>query len=69
MSRLSGNKVGEDVCKALGLDASNVFSIHILIDVQSAATVEVGRYLESDKVGELIKVLEKYEITKVKNDT
>ena len=68
MSRLLGNKVGEEVCGALGLDASNVFSIHILMDVQSVATIEIGRYLESDKVGELIKVLERYEITKVKDD-
>ncbi len=68
MSKLLGNRVGVDVCKALNLDPSNVAKLRILLDVSNAAQVEITRYLTSSEVGQLVEVFERYEVTKVKDD-
>ena len=68
MSRLLGNKVGEEICKVLGLDSSNIAKMDIFLRAQSVARVEITRFIESSEIEGIKEVLEKYEITKVKDD-
>jgi hypothetical protein len=67
MSKLLGNKVGEEVCKALGLSSYNVASVDMFFHAGEVARIEVTRYLDSTEKGSLLKVLDKYEITKAKD--
>lgn len=68
MSRLLGNKVGEEVCRVLGLDSSNVAKVDILLHAGNVAKIELTRFIESAELEGIIEVLEKYEITKVKDE-
>ncbi len=68
MSRLLGNKVGEEVCKVLGLDSNNIFKVEILLHAESVARVEITRFIESTELEGIKEVLEKYEITKVRDE-
>ena len=68
MARLLGNKVGEEVCKVLGLDSSNIAKVDILLHADSVGRIEITRFLESTELEGIKEVLEKYEITKVKDD-
>ena len=60
-------KVGLEVCEALGIDPYDVTHIDIFLGINKAATINIERYLKSSEVGNLAKILEKYEITKVKD--
>ena len=62
MARLLGNKVGKDVCEALGLDADGVFKIEVKMEVGGIWTVEVGRFLLSEEEKKLEKILERYSL-------
>jgi len=66
MSKLLGNKVGEEVCKVLGIDSSNIAKVDILLRANDVARVEITRFLESTEVDQLKEVLEKYEIIAIK---
>ena len=68
MSRLLGNKVGEEVCKVLGLDSSNIAKLDILLHASSAARVEITRFIKSTELEGIKVVLEKYEITRIKDE-
>jgi len=67
MSKLLGNKVGEEVCEALGLPSYNVASVDMFFHAGEVARIEIVRYLDSTEKDKLLKVLDKYEITKEKN--
>lgn len=68
MSRLLGNKVGEEVCKVLGLNSSNIAKVDILLHASDAARVEITRFIESAELEGIKSVLEKYEITRMKDE-
>ena len=67
MSKLIGNKVGEEVCKVLGLPSYNIASVDVLLHAGEIGRIEIIRYLDSTEKGSLLKVLEKYEITREKD--
>ena len=67
MSKLLGNKVGEEICKVLGLNPDNITKVEILLCAGTAARVEIVRFIESGEVEGIKEVLEKYEITKMKD--
>jgi len=68
MSRLIGHKVGEEVCKVLGLDPANIAKVAILFHAHDVARIEITRFIESTELEGIKEVLEKYEITKVKDE-
>jgi len=67
MSKLIGNKVGEEVCEVLGLPSYNVENVDMFFHAGEVARIEIIRYLDSTEKDSLLKVIEKYEITKVKD--
>ena len=68
MARLLGSKIGEGVCKILGLDPSDIAKLDIRLRAGDVATIEITRYLQSEELVKIEGVLEKYEITAVKNN-
>ena len=67
MSKLIGNKVGEEVCEVLGLPSYNIASVDIFLHAGEIGRIEIIRYLDSTEKRSLLKVLDKCEITKVKD--
>ncbi len=66
MAHLSGDKIGKEVCMALGLDFKNISRIDILLRANDVAKVEITRFVKLEEIGKVKEILEKYEVTKVK---
>ena len=57
---IAGVKV--EICKALGLEQSDVFALTIDLAVGSAAAVRIWRYLTKDEDKAVAEVLEHYKL-------
>ena len=66
MAVITATRLGLEICEALGLDPMDVTDINISLGVGRVATVNITRFIKSSEVDNLAKVLERYEITKVK---
>ena len=62
---VSGSRLGEAICDALGIDTRNVRGITIHADVMSAALIEVRRYVGPDEAGSMAEVCSRYTLTEV----
>ena len=51
MSKLIGNKVGEEVCKVLGLSSYNIASVDIFLHAGEVGRIEITRFLDSTGKG------------------
>jgi len=67
MSRLLGDKAGIEVCEALGIDSDNITDLTLCFHAGEVARVEVTRYIDSTERDVLLKILERYEITGIKD--
>ena len=66
MAVIIATRLSLEICEALGLDPMDVTDIDISLGVGRVATVNITRFIKSSEVDNLAKVLERYEITKVK---
>ena len=66
MSKILGNKAGQEICKVLGLDPTNITRVDILLRAQDVGRVEITRFIDSTELEGIKEVLEKYEVTAIK---
>ena len=56
---------GSELCKALGIDPEDTFSIILESSVYEADTLTIGQYANADRYSELGKVFKKYKIVPI----
>jgi hypothetical protein len=56
---------GKNLCDALGLDPSDVFSIKLESAFGEVDTLTIGQYANADRYSELGKVFKKYKIVPI----
>lgn len=64
MAKHSGELIGKEICKILGLDETNVSEIGIDLCVGNIAKVKITRYLITEEIEEFKQILEEYELIK-----
>lgn len=62
MSAISSQKIGERICKALGLDTNGVRAVDIHIAYDSIVTISVTRFLYIDEFDALTEICKQYEL-------
>ena len=62
---ISGQKLGSEMCKALGIDPEDVYSLDIYLAHDTAATITVVRYITTEQGKELSSALEQYKIERL----
>jgi len=53
MTYAPGCRIGEDICKLLGIDHKNVYRLVIDIKADAVPTIEVCRFLETSEVASM----------------
>jgi len=56
---------GNELCKALGLEDNDVFSITITSEVGNVDTVHIGQYANGDTYSDIGKVFKNYKIVPI----
>lgn len=54
--------LGSALCKALGIDKSDVYGIEIRLFVNEVASVKISRYIKDVETQQLIKSFSEYEL-------
>jgi len=66
MAHLLSDKIGTEVCKAIGLDTENIKELNLYLKAGSVAYIEIIRYLDGKELPKVKRVLERYEFAQVK---
>ena len=64
----SRNEIGIAICNTLKLDPFKVRSIDIHLQANNIAEITIKRFMESDELGPIIEILEKYNLTPVRSE-
>jgi len=62
---MAATTFGTELCKALELDGSNVFSITITSEAGKVGIVHIGQYANGDTYSDIGKVFKKYKIVPI----
>ena len=62
---MAATTFGTELCKALELDGSNVFSITITSEAGKVDIVHIGQYANGDTYSDIGKVFKKYKIVPI----
>ena len=62
MVAVRAEKIGQELCKALGQNSFNVSRVEIICQAGGVAKVIIERYLDSEEVGLLQRTLKEYEL-------
>ena len=63
MTKIRGDNEAQEICKALGLDPNNIMFLQITCEVGKAVSVKIERFVDSEEVGILRKVISNYTLT------
>ena len=65
MATMHGRRLGEKLCKALGVDPAEVSHIRIESGVNEAATAVFVRFVRVEEGDELVEIVRRYRLTEI----